>query len=79
MISVPAGARVLLATRDGALWIGTQAGLAKLQNGRLTTFAELDGAIINGLLEDREGTVWVSVQARGIVAQFGDTKAADPV
>ena len=57
--------RVLLATRDGALWIGTQAGLAKLQNGRLTTYAELDGAFINGLLEDREGTVWVSVQARG--------------
>ena len=57
--------RFLLATRDGALWIGTYAGLAKLQAGRLTTYAELDGALINGLLEDREGTVWVSAQARG--------------
>ena len=57
--------RVLLAGRDGALWIGTRAGLAKLQGGRLTTYPRLDGAFINGLVEDREGTVWVSVQARG--------------
>ena len=57
--------RVLLATRDGALWIGTSAGLAKLQGGKLTTYPQLDGAFINGLVEDREGTLWVSVQARG--------------
>jgi signal transduction histidine kinase/ligand-binding sensor domain-containing protein len=57
--------RVLLGTRDGALWIGTHAGLAKLQGGRLTTYPELDGESINGLVEDREGTVWVSTSARG--------------
>jgi ligand-binding sensor domain-containing protein/signal transduction histidine kinase len=57
--------RALLATRDGALWIGTYAGLAKLQGGRLTTYGELDGESINGLVEDGEGTVWVSTNARG--------------
>ena len=51
--------RRLLAARDGRLWIGTFRGLASWKDGKLTHYPELDGQTIQGLLEDREGTVWV--------------------
>jgi signal transduction histidine kinase/ligand-binding sensor domain-containing protein len=46
--------------RDGRLWIGTYGGLASWKDGKLTRYPELDGQIIEGLLEDREGTIWVA-------------------
>ena len=49
----------LLAARDGRLWIGTRSGLATWKDGKLTHYPELEGHNIQGLLEDREGTVWV--------------------
>jgi signal transduction histidine kinase/ligand-binding sensor domain-containing protein len=52
--------RSLLGTRDGTLWIGTAKGLASWKDGKLTQHAELAGRIIFKLLEDHEGTVWVS-------------------
>ena len=51
--------RRLLAARDGRLWIGTSRGLASSKDGKLTHYPELEGQTIQGLLEDREGTVWV--------------------
>jgi signal transduction histidine kinase/ligand-binding sensor domain-containing protein len=53
--------RSLLTGRDGTLWIGTSKGLASWKDGKLTTFAELAGQIVDRMLEDREGTVWVRV------------------
>ncbi len=50
----------LLAGRDGSLWIGTNKGLARWKDGKLTQFSELAGRSVISLLEDREGTVWVS-------------------
>ena len=52
--------RSLLAARDGRLWIGTSRGLASWKDGRLTHYPELDDQVIEGLLEDREGTIWVA-------------------
>jgi ligand-binding sensor domain-containing protein len=49
----------LLAARDGRLWIGASRGLASWKDGKLTHYPELEGQTIQGLLEDREGTVWV--------------------
>jgi signal transduction histidine kinase/streptogramin lyase len=46
--------------RDGRLWIGTYGGLASWKDGKLTHYPELDGQIIEALLEDREGTIWVA-------------------
>ncbi len=60
----PAGQRLpeapyaLLVTRDGTLWIGTFAGLASWNNGKLTQYPEVGARFITSLLEDREGTVW---------------------
>jgi signal transduction histidine kinase/ligand-binding sensor domain-containing protein len=52
--------RALLGTRDGALWIGTMRGLSVWKDERLTTYAPLEGKIINALVEDRDGTVWAA-------------------
>jgi signal transduction histidine kinase/ligand-binding sensor domain-containing protein len=56
--------RVLRAARDGRLWIGTTRGLASWTKGRLTLYPELDRQIIEALLEDREGTIWVGTASR---------------
>ena len=52
--------RSLQGARDGRLWIGTYRGLASWKEGKLTHYPELDGQIIEALLEDREGTIWVA-------------------
>jgi signal transduction histidine kinase/ligand-binding sensor domain-containing protein len=52
--------RSLLASRDGTLWIGTLKGLASWKDGKLTQFPELAGRLILKLLEDHEGTLWIS-------------------
>src|SRR5207302_6263271 len=48
--------RSLQVARDGRLWIGAYSGLASWKDGTLTHYPELDGQIIEALLEDREGT-----------------------
>ena len=52
--------RSLQGARDGRLWIGTYGGLASWKDGKLTRYPELDGQIIEALLEDRGGTIWVA-------------------
>jgi len=52
--------RSLQAARDGRLWIGTFSGLASWKDGKLTHYPELDGQVIEALLEDREGTIWAA-------------------
>ena len=52
--------RSLQAAHDGQLWIGTFTGLASWKDGRLTRYPQLDGQVIESLLEDREGTIWVA-------------------
>ena len=56
---LPESSYALLVTRDGTLWIGTFAGLASWNNGKLTQYPEVGARFITSLLEDREGTVWV--------------------
>ena len=52
--------RSLQGARDGRLWIGTFRGLASWKAGKLSHYPELDGQVIEALLEDREGTIWVA-------------------
>jgi ligand-binding sensor domain-containing protein/signal transduction histidine kinase len=56
----------LQVARDGRLWIGAYSGLASWKDGTLTHYPELDGQIIEALLEDREGTIWVGGWAPSI-------------
>jgi PAS domain S-box-containing protein len=51
---------VLLAARDGTLWIGHYPGLASWNGNKLTVYPELAQFNVNALLEDRAGAVWAA-------------------
>ncbi len=48
--------------RAGAIWIGTEAGLIRLQNGSPRLYTEKDGLpekVVTVVKEDREGNLWI--------------------
>jgi ligand-binding sensor domain-containing protein/signal transduction histidine kinase len=60
----------LLQTRDGYLWIGTSAGLARFDGERFTRFGEREGVRSSSVLclfEDRAGTLWVGTDGGGLL------------
>ncbi len=61
--------RSLCRDRDGSLWIGTEAGLSRLHQGRLDTLTAPDGlpgAVVIALHEDREGGIWLGTYSGGL-------------
>jgi signal transduction histidine kinase/ligand-binding sensor domain-containing protein len=55
----------VLQTRDGFVWLATEAGLVRFDSVRFTVFTrkdtpELGSDLIYSLLEDREGALWVA-------------------
>jgi len=59
----------LLADREGALWIGTNSGLARWVAGKLQLLPVTDPlatASVLTLMEDREGNLWVGTEANGL-------------
>ncbi len=58
--------QALLLAQNGDLWVGTSGlGLARYQNGALTTLGKADGLIgdaVTALFEDREGSLWVGTR-----------------
>lgn len=59
----------LLQTRDGYLWVGTSAGLARFDGVKFTRFGEQDGlksSRILCLLEDQQGRFWVGTDGGGL-------------
>ena len=73
----------ILETRDGYLWVGTQAGLARFDGVRFTVFDHtntpaLKDDWITHLVEDDQGTLWISTLnggyasfRNGVFAHFG--------
>ena len=60
--------RCLLEARDGALWIGTETGLARYREGKFTTFTDKNGLGANwvrALCEDAHGNIGAAT-ARGL-------------
>lgn len=61
---------VLLAARDGALWIGTRGhGVFRWSDGRMRRFDRSDGladGFICSLFEDRHGVIWIGTQIGGM-------------
>jgi ligand-binding sensor domain-containing protein len=52
--------------RDGALWVGTGAGVSRFKNGRFTGYARKDGLadnMVRAITSDNEGNVWIGTQA----------------
>jgi signal transduction histidine kinase/ligand-binding sensor domain-containing protein len=61
--------QAMLADREGALWIGTNNGLARWAAGKLQTFPLTDplaAASVLALMEDREGNMWVGTESDGL-------------
>jgi signal transduction histidine kinase/ligand-binding sensor domain-containing protein len=55
----------LLFDREGNLWVGTDAGLVRLGEPRITTFSRAQGLpdrMATALAEDAEGRIWVGTQ-----------------
>ncbi|WP_175497970.1 EAL domain-containing protein [Dokdonella immobilis] len=68
--------QALAQTRDGTMWIGTQAGLHQFDGYRFKVYEHdpddphsLPDSVISALAEDDEGRLWVSTSASG-VARF---------
>lgn len=63
---------VILQTRDGYLWLGTEEGLARFDGVRFTVYdkrntPQIKANQVNALLEDREGNLWIGTQGGGVV------------
>ena len=57
--------RAIVRTRDGFLWMGTDAGLARFDGVNFKTFGLREGlgsVAVLALLEARDGTLWVATQ-----------------
>ena len=67
--------RALTVTRDGALWIGLETGVARLHQGvtaRLGTADGLPHPDVRAIHEDRSGQIWVATFGGGIARRSGN-------
>ena len=73
------GVDAILRTRDGYLWLGTQLGLARFDGVRFEVFdrarfPEIPDNVVNVLLEDGSGALWVGTSG-GLVVRRPDPAA----
>lgn len=55
-----ASATSLAESADGAMWVGLAQGLARIADGEVTTFPQLDGVAVADLLFDPLGSLWLA-------------------
>jgi signal transduction histidine kinase/ligand-binding sensor domain-containing protein len=61
--------KVIHEARDGALWLGTYGGLARLKDGQFTYWTTKDGLgsdNVRALKEDADGTFWIGTYDGGL-------------
>ena len=64
--------QALAQTRDGYLWLGTQAGLVRFDGVRFTTYDHsaspaLDRPYIWSLAADEDGSLWIGTEETGLI------------
>ncbi|HTZ33311.1 MAG TPA: two-component regulator propeller domain-containing protein [Methylomirabilota bacterium] len=59
------GIRQLFLGRDGTLWIGTNNGLASWKDGKLAQYPKTAGIVVQDLMQDHEGTIWLAGEVTG--------------
>ncbi len=60
---------VTLVDREGSTWMGSDAGLARMADGKLERFPAndpLSGDAVLSIYEDREGNLWVGTESGGV-------------
>lgn len=69
---IPAGPiRTMTVARDGAMWVDTMKGCARIADGHTTLFSEADGQPLGTILMMRaasDGSVWAS--SRNVLVRF---------
>ncbi len=61
--------RAILPARDGALWVGTDIGLNRIEGDAIRTWRRSDGLSadpVTALLEARDGTLWIATNGGGL-------------
>ncbi len=75
-----AGVRAIVRDRHGVIWCGyAQGGLARLADGKLTTFRRKDGLAsdeVQSLLSDEDGSLWIGTADAGL-CRFKDGRFAN--
>jgi ligand-binding sensor domain-containing protein/signal transduction histidine kinase len=60
----------MLQTRDGKIWMTTNAGLSVFDGQELRTYTRRNGLLpddLTGLAEDRDGNLWVGTRSHGLM------------
>ncbi len=64
-----ADVKVLLESRDGALWVGSYVGLTRIDGGNIRTWTTADGLSsdrVRALHEDESGALWIGTYDGGL-------------
>ena len=69
---LPDRAASLFEDSRGRVWIGSDAGLGFVQHGRFSPVDAASGPLIDELVEDRHGTLWLAHRTRGLISIFAD-------
>lgn len=77
------GFRSFAQDREGTLWVGAERGIARLQNGQVSTFTAADGLnseFILSLYPDSDGRLWIGTARAGLhLLQDGVIRRVDPI
>jgi ligand-binding sensor domain-containing protein/signal transduction histidine kinase len=62
----------LLEDSRGRIWLGTEAGVGYLQRDRFTAVPSAAGQLVDAIVEDSHGTLWMSLRNNGLLSLFAD-------